>query len=351
MSTENEKNNIIIAISQGDINGIGFEVILKTFQDPRIIELFTPVIYGSPKVAAYYKKVLKLNTNINIIKDINSISYNKLNIINCNDENVRVEIGKSTKYAGVAAYESLKTAVNDMKNNKMKIIVTAPINKHNIQIDDFHFPGHTEFFANEFNIKTVLMLMIHQNLRVAVVTGHLPINDVSKTITKELILTKLQLLNDSLKQDFAIRKPVIAVLGLNPHSGDKGVIGNEEIETIIPAIEEANQKGIVALGPYPSDSFFHSSNFEKFDAVLAMYHDQGLIPFKLIADGNGVNYTAGLPVVRTSPAHGTAYDIVGKNTASYESFKEAVYVALDIYKNRKMLTNINPLEKQQFSEN
>jgi len=347
MNSENEKN-LIVAITQGDINGIGFEVILKTFSDPRMTELFTPVIYGSPKVAAYYKKVLKSNTNINIIKDINSVAYNKLNIINCNDENVRVEIGKSTKYAGVASYEALKSAVIDLKNQKTKIIVTAPINKNNIQLDNFHFPGHTEYFASEFNSPNVIMLMVYDKLKVGVVTGHIPLGEVSKVITKELIVEKLHILNETLKNDFAIRKPLIAVLGLNPHSGDNGVLGNEENDIVIPAIEEAGKKGIVALGPYAADGFFNQSNLERFDAVLAMYHDQGLIPFKIISEGNGVNYTAGLPIIRTSPAHGTAYDIVGKNIANHESFKEAIYLALDIYRNRLMVDNIVPLEKQQL---
>jgi 4-hydroxythreonine-4-phosphate dehydrogenase len=351
MTNNFENNSPLIIITQGDTNGIGWEVILKTFSDPRILELITPVIYGSTKVASYYKKVLKINTNLNIIRDINSVQSKKINIINCNDENIRVEIGKSTEIGGKAALEALNAAMIDIKNKKSKIIITAPINKDNIQLDNFIFPGHTEFFANEFNAKEVLMLMVYEKLKIGVVTGHIPVSKVSQEITKDKIVGKLQLLNKSLKHDFAIRRPLIAVLGLNPHSGDNGLIGNEEKDVIIPAIEQANSNGIVALGPYSADGFFNSQNLLKFDAILAMYHDQGLIPFKILSNGYGVNFTAGLPIIRTSPAHGTAYDIVGKDIASFESFKAAIYLALDINRNRKFVEDVIPLEKQSVPEN
>ncbi len=350
MIIDNENNSPLIIITQGDTNGIGWEVILKTFSDSRIFELVTPVIYGSTKVAAYYKKVLKLNIILNIIKDINSVQQRKLNIINCNDENIRVEIGKSTENGGKAALESLNAAMVDIKNKKCKIIITAPIDKDNIKLDNFKFPGHTEYFANEFNAKEVLMLMVYEKLKVGVVTGHIPLSNVSTDLTKEKIVEKLHLLNKSLKQDFAISKPLIAVLGLNPHSGDNGLIGNEEKEVIIPALKKANSEGIVALGPYSADGFFSSENLQKFDAILAMYHDQGMIPFKILSNGNGVNFTAGLPIIRTSPAHGTAYDIVGKDIASFDSFKSAIYLALDINRNRKFIENVTPLEKQKVPE-
>lgn len=350
MSNEIENNSLII-ITQGDTNGIGWEIILKTFSDPRIFDFVTPVVYGSAKVAAYYKKVLKLNLNITLIKDISYVQSKKFNLINCNDENLRVEIGKSNESGGKASYEALKAAVTDLKSNKSKIIITAPINKQNIQTDTFHFPGHTEYFANEFSSKNVIMLMVYEKLKIGVVTGHIPLAKVSTEITKEKIVEKLNILNNSIKKDFAIQKPLIAVLGLNPHAGDNGLLGSEEKDIIIPAIEQANNQGIVALGPYPADGFFNSENYSKFDAVLAMYHDQGLIPFKILSNGFGVNYTAGLPVIRTSPAHGTAYDIAGKDVASFDSFKAAIYLALDIEKNRKLVEKIAPLEKQILPEN
>lgn len=346
MNNEQSITSPVLLITQGDTNGIGWEIILKTFNDNRIFEFITPVIYGSAKVAAYYKKMLKISTNLNIAKDIDSIVYKKLNIINCNDDNIRVEIGKSTSIGGKSALEALNAAVDELKKDKSNMIVTAPINKDNIQLDNFTFPGHTEYFANQFSKEEVLMLMVYEKLKIGVVTGHVPISKVSENLTEEKILKKLKILNDSLKNDFAIRKPLIAVLGLNPHAGDNGLIGNEEKDIIIPALEKANKEGIVALGPYPADGFFHSENFQKFDAILAMYHDQGMLPFKILSDGRGVNYTAGIDIIRTSPAHGTAYDIVGKNSASPESFKAAVYLALDINKNRNILKDIEPLEKK-----
>jgi 4-hydroxythreonine-4-phosphate dehydrogenase len=330
---KNEK--IIIAITHGDINGIGYEVITKTLQDVRIVEMCTPVVYGSAKIAAYHRKTIDIaNFSFLGIHDISEVNYKKANIINVVDENTRVEFGKSTEIAGEAALISLTAAVKDVKNKLVDALITAPINKYNIQSKDFDFPGHTEYLEKEFGGKA-LMLMISENLRIGVVTGHIPISKVSETITIELIMEKLRILNQSLIQDFGIRKPRIAVLGLNPHAGDNGVIGNEEIQTIIPAIDDARKQGIMAIGPYPADGFFATDDFKKFDAILAMYHDQGLTPFKAWCFDNGVNYTAGLSIVRTSPAHGTAYQIAGKGVASENSFRQALYLACDIVKNRQ----------------
>jgi 4-hydroxythreonine-4-phosphate dehydrogenase len=341
----NEK--IRVGITQGDINGIGYEVIIKTLMDPRMDEMCTSIVYGSPKVAAYHRKALNIeNFSFNQIKDASEANPKRPNIVNCMDENVRVELGKSTEYGGQGALLALRAAITDLKAGKIDVLVTAPINKANIQSQSFNFPGHTEFLANEFGEKNVLMLMVSDAMRVGVVTGHIPISEVSKSITTEAILTKLRLLNDTLIKDFAIRRPRIAVLGLNPHAGDSGVIGTEETTTIMPALKQANDEGIVAMGPYPADGFFGSDRFTRFDAILAMYHDQGLSPFKVINFDTGVNYTAGLPIVRTSPDHGTAYDLAGQNLANPNSFRQAVYLAIDIYRNRQLHKELtaNPLQ-------
>ncbi len=335
--------NIIIGITQGDINGIGYEVILKSFTDTRILDSFTPVIYGSTKITAFYKKQLELNDiNLNNIKSIEHVVHKRINIINCVDDELKVELGKSTKEAGKAAYQSLKVAVDDLKNNKINALVTAPINKDNIQSEEFQFAGHTEFLGENFEGKEkTLMMLVSGKLRIAVATGHIPLKDVAQKLTTEKIVEKLEIMNTSLKKDFRIIKPRIAVLGLNPHSGDNGLIGKEEQEIIIPAIKKAEEKGILCFGTYPSDGFFGSRQYLDFDGILAMYHDQGLIPFKTLAMDNGVNYTAGLSIVRTSPDHGTAYDIAGKNIASKTSFLEALYLACDIFRNRKIEEEIN----------
>jgi len=340
------EEKIRVGITQGDINGIGYEVIIKTFSDPRVGELCIPIIYGSPKVAAYHRKALNVeNFSFNQIKDASEANPKRANIVNCMDENVRVELGKSTEYGGMGSLQALKAAIVDIKAQKIDVLLTAPINKHNIQGQNFHFPGHTEFLANSFDCNEVLMLMVSEIMKVGVVTGHVPISQVPSLVTKESILSKLRILNRSLIQDFAIRRPRIAVLGLNPHAGDLGVIGVEEQQIIIPAINEANNEGIVALGPYPADGFFGSENFVKFDAILAMYHDQGLAPFKTVNFDTGVNYTAGLPIIRTSPAHGTAYEIAGKGEASPNSFRQALYLAVDLFKNRQIYKEltVNPL--------
>lgn len=340
-------NKVVIGITQGDINGIGYEVIIKTLQDIRINDFCVPVVYGSPKVAAYYRKAINIEgLNFNQVKDIGDINSKKTNIINCMDDNVRVELGKITEAGGEGSIQALEAAIADIKAGKVDVLVTSPINKQNVQTEKFNFPGHTEYLANTFDAKDVLMLLVSDLMRVGVVTGHIPLADVSQSINTELILKKLRLLNDSLLKDFGIRKPRIAVFGLNPHAGDAGVLGSEENEIIIPAISKANAEGIIALGPYPADGFFGSENFSKFDAILAMYHDQGLAPFKALAFDSGVNYTAGLPVVRTSPAHGTAFEIAGQNKASENSFRNALFLAVEIFKNRKNYSEIskNPLK-------
>ncbi|MDD3320067.1 MAG: 4-hydroxythreonine-4-phosphate dehydrogenase PdxA [Paludibacter sp.] len=349
-----EAEKIIIGISHGDINGIGYEVILKTLAEPRMLETFTPVIYGSPKVAAYHRKQLDIQgINLNIVNSISEINSKRINIINCVDDEIKVELGNSTPEAGKAAFAALERATEDLKDGLIHALVTAPINKKNIQSDDFHFPGHTEYLEKKFGNGTpALMLMVNDVMRVAVVTGHIPVDKVSKELTEQLILEKMTILNESLKTDFRIVRPRIAVLGLNPHAGDEGVIGDEEKKVIIPAMQQAEKQGIICAGPYPADGFFGSGNFSKFDGVLAMYHDQGLIPFKAISMDSGVNYTAGLPIIRTSPAHGTAYDLAGKNLASEDSFRQALYMAYDIYQNRIFSYEIsrNPLKTEQRVE-
>ncbi|MCK9254929.1 MAG: 4-hydroxythreonine-4-phosphate dehydrogenase PdxA [Bacteroidales bacterium] len=323
-----------IGITHGDINGISYEVIIKTLSDTRLISNIIPIIYGSPKVLAYYRKALNNNSQTITINSVEDAKARNINVINCNSDDVRVEMGLSTEMAGLASYQALEKAVQDLKSNKIDIIVTAPINKKNIQAAGFNFPGHTEFFAKEFNSKNHLMILMNDAIKIGVVTGHIPLSEVPSAISQELILEKLNTLNQSLKNDFLIKKPRIAVLSLNPHCGDDGLIGKEEKTIIIPAIEQAKNQDILAFGPYPADGFFGAALYKKFDAVLAMYHDQGLAPFKVIAFEDGVNYTAGLPIVRTSPAHGTAYEITGKNIASEQSFRSALYKAVDIYKNR-----------------
>ncbi len=343
---------IKIGITQGDINGISYEIIINTLSKTHLLNNFTPVIYGSPKVFAYYKKALNKNIQTNTINSADEIKSKNINIINCNSEDIRVEIGKSTEVAGLASFQALQKASEDLKNNKIDVLVTAPINKKNIQDAGFNFPGHTEYLAKEFGNDEHLMILLNEQIKIGVVTGHIPIKDVSSTITKDLILKKLNVLNDCLKNDFIIRKPKIAILSLNPHCGDNGVIGDEEIEIITPAINEAKESGILAFGPYPADGFFGAFEFKKFDAVLAMYHDQGLAPFKVIAFEDGVNFTAGLPIVRTSPSHGTAYDIAGENTANTQSFRNALYLAIDIYKNRNAQYQLekNALDLNEFND-
>jgi 4-hydroxythreonine-4-phosphate dehydrogenase len=331
-----EDQKIVVGITQGDINGIGYEVIIKALLDPRILEICTPVVYGSPKVLAYHRKALNIpNFSLNTIASAKEANLRRANLINCLDDNVRVELGKSSGYAGEAAFIALEMAVRDLMEHQIDLLVTAPINKHNIQSKDFSFAGHTEYLQEKLGVPEVLMLMISDYLKVGVVTGHIPISQVSAELKSDLILRKLRLLDHSLRNDFDIRSPRIAVLGLNPHSGDQGLIGTEEEEIINPALEKARQDNIMALGPYAADGYFGSGLYQKFDAVLAMYHDQGLAPFKALSFDTGVNFTVGLPVVRTSPAHGTAYEIAGLDQASPDSMRQAIYMAVDIYKTRK----------------
>jgi 4-hydroxythreonine-4-phosphate dehydrogenase len=348
------KERIKVGISHGDINGIGYEVILKTLLDPRVLEMCTPIIYGSPKVAAYHRKALNLESLVfNHVRTAEEAVFKKANIINCIDENIRVELGKSTQMAGESSFNAVEMAVNDLQSGEIDVLITAPINKDNIQSEKFTFPGHTEYLSQRYGVKDYLMLMVSEQMRIGVVTGHIPLGQVTTVLTKELILSKLRIVSKSLKQDFSITGPRIAVLALNPHAGDNGLLGKEEQEIIIPAIMEAKEEGVVALGPYSADGFFGSGDYLKFDAILAMYHDQGLIPFKYGSFERGVNFTAGLPVVRTSPAHGTAYDIAGEDKASPDSFREALYLAIDIFRNREIYADItkDPLKKFEINPN
>ncbi len=326
---------IIVGISQGDINGIGLEVIIKSLLDPTIFELCTPVLYGSNKTASFHRKALGIEDfSFNQIKDISEVNHKRANIINVYEEEVAIELGKQTVDGGKYALKSLEAAAFALAQGQVDVLVTAPINKENIQSPEFDFPGHTEYLESKFGDGNSLMLLVSEKLRVAVATGHIPVTQVGQALTSEKIYNKIKVLNNSLINDFGIIKPKIAVLGLNPHAGDNGVIGDEEKNIIIPAINKASEEGLIVYGPYPADGFFGNKTYEKFDAVLAMYHDQGLIPFKTIAFNSGVNFTAGLPIVRTSTDHGTAYDIAGKNKASEASFREAIYTAIDIYKTR-----------------
>lgn len=348
-----EDNKIRIGITQGDINGVGYEVILKTFEDPMMLELCTPIIYGSPKVAAYHRKSLDLSTNFSIVNSASEAMPDKLSVVNCTDDEVKVEFSKADPEAGKAALSALEKAIEEYREGLIDAIVTAPINKHTIQSEEFSFPGHTEYIEERLGDgEKALMILMKGDFRVALVTGHIPIAQVASTITKELIEEKLEIFNRSLKLDFGIGAPRIAVLALNPHAGDGGLLGMEEQEIIIPAIQEMAAKGVLCFGPYPADGFMGSGNLSHFDGVLAMYHDQGLAPFKALAMDEGVNYTAGLPVVRTSPAHGTAYDIAGKGVASEDSFRQAVYVAIDVFRNRLNEKNMraNPLRKQYYEK-
>lgn len=348
-----EDNKIRVGITQGDINGVGYEVILKTFSDPVMLELCTPVIYGSPKVAAYHRKALDLPTNFSIVNSAADAANNRLSVVNCTDDEVKVEFSKADLEAGKAALGALEMAIEEYKAGLIDVIVTAPINKHTIQSETFSFPGHTEYIEERLgNGAKSLMILMKDDFRVALVTGHIPVSQIASTITKELIQEKLAIFNQSLKRDFAIGAPRIAVLSLNPHAGDEGLLGKEEEEIIIPAIQEMAARGILCYGPYPADGFMGSGNFTHFDGVLAMYHDQGLAPFKALAMDEGVNYTAGLPVIRTSPAHGTAYDIAGKGLAGEDSFRQAIYVAIDVYRNRLFddAAHANPLRKQYYEK-
>ncbi len=327
----------IVGITQGDGNGIGYEVIIKALSDPRILESFTPVIYGSSKIFGFYKKSLheieQLDTNV--IASAKDAHPKRINIVNCLPENVYVEPGQSTPESAKSAMKALECAVEDIKQGLIDVLVTAPINKRAMTAEGFGYTGHTEYLENAFGVKDVAMFMVSDSLKVGVVTGHIPVKDISASITQEKIISKLRLMSDSLKRDFAVNSPRIAVLSLNPHSGDGGLLGNEEVTVISPAVKAAREQGIEAYGPFSPDGFFGLGHYANYDATLAMYHDQGLAPFKSIAFEEGVNYTAGLPIVRTSPDHGTSYDIAGRDLADPRSMRSAIFTAIDILGNRK----------------
>lgn len=338
-----------IGISIGDINGIGLEVILKTLASPGILNFCIPVIYGSSKVVSYHKNITGIDFQYQQIRSANQLVTDRVNVVNCWQDNVNITIGKPSEAGGLYAIKSLEGAVAELKAGMIDALVTAPINKYAMQMAGFPFPGHTEYLTQELSNGDSLMLMVNDKLRIALATNHLPIDNVAGAIDKGLLVRKILMLNDSLRKDFGVERPVIAVLGLNPHASDSGVIGDEEEKYIRPAIEDLKVKGILVNGPFPADGFFGSGQHVKYDGILAMYHDQGLIPFKLLSFGSGVNYTAGLSGVRTSPDHGTAYDIAGKNEADPSSFRQALYQAVDISRNRKDHAEMheNPMIKKR----
>ena len=344
--TPEKDHRIRVGISHGDINGISYEIIIKTLQDPRLLETYTIVVYGSSKVASYHRKTLNINDfNFNLVKKAELAHPHRPNIVNIHEDEVKIDLGKSTTIAGEQSLLSLEMAIDDLQKKQIDVLVTAPINKKNIQSPTFQFPGHTEYLARKFNTSDYLMLMVNDTIRIGVITGHIPLNKVTETITEELVRKKINILNRSLVRDFGIIKPRIAILALNPHAGDEGLIGNEDSTIIQPAIEKEYSHNILVFGPFSADGFFGSGNFRHFDGILAMYHDQGMVPFKLMSFDAGVNFTAGLPVVRTSPAHGTAYDLAGKNEASPEAFRNALYLAGDIFLHRQEFDELhaNPL--------
>ena len=327
---------LVVGITQGDSNGIGYEVIIKSLADPRILDSFTPVVYGSSKLLGFYRKTLHNieQLDVNVIPSAADARQRKINLVNCLPDNVYAEPGQSTPEAAKSAISALKAAVKDLKAGQIDVLVTAPINKRAMNAQGFSNTGHTEYLQQEFGTEDVTMIMVSEQLKVGVVTGHIPLRDVPGSITKEKILGKLRIMKASLERDFGIPDPKIAVLGLNPHCGDGGLLGDEEQSIILPAVQEATREGIQAFGPYSPDGFFSLGNYGRFDATLAMYHDQGLAPFKAIAFSDGVNYTAGLPVVRTSPDHGTAYEMAGRDEADPHSMMSAIYTAIDIFRHR-----------------
>lgn len=344
----NNSEKIKLGISIGDFNGIGIEIILKTFLDKRMLDFCTPIIFGSTKLVSAYKKSMNINTPFNGVKYVDKALPGKLNIVNLWNEDIEVKLGTQSKVAGKHAFLSLEAATDSLKKGEIDVLVTAPINKDNIQSEDFVFPGHTEYLESKLEGESLMILMAGK-LRIGLITGHIPVSEISKTITPELIKQKVSIMYKTLVQDFAISKPKIAILGLNPHCGDHGVIGKEDDEIIRPTIAEIQKEGKLVYGPYAADSFFGSENYKNFDAILAMYHDQGLAPFKTLSFGEGVNYTAGLEKIRTSPDHGTAYELAGKEMANINSFKEAVFSAIQISKTREEYNTLtkNTLKKQR----
>lgn len=345
------RKKLRIGITIGDVNGIGPELIVTGLTEVMIKEMFTPVVYGSSKVLNAYRKQLGVDKfSYNVIQTPNQAAPRKLSLVDCVPGFDRVDIGKASVESGLAAYQALAAAVADLKAGELDALVTLPIDKHTIQGKDFNFPGHTEYLAQAFGAKDSLMFMVSDRLRVGTVTGHVSIKDVAKSITVEKVLSKIRLMNHSLRDDFNFEKPRIAVLGLNPHAGDNGTIGTEDREVIARAVKLATDENIFAFGPYSADGFFSMRQFTRFDGILAMYHDQGLIPFKLLAGLEGVNYTAGLPVIRTSPDHGVAYDLAGRGLASPDSFYQAIYVAIDLYRNRFENQEIRQNKLGEFKE-
>ncbi|MFK7932584.1 MAG: 4-hydroxythreonine-4-phosphate dehydrogenase PdxA [Saprospiraceae bacterium] len=323
-----------IGISMGDMNGVGLEVILKTLHNRKMLDMCVPVIYGSSKVVSYHKNIVGIDFQFQSTTSCEKLNHSRVNVVNCWDENVNITLGQASDESGKYAFKALETATIDLRSGAIDALVTAPINKEAMKMASFPFPGHTEYLTKELGSQESLMLMVNGGLRIGLVTNHLPIGQVAKSITRDSIMRKLRIMEDTLRIDFGIEKPTIAILGLNPHAGDGGVLGEEEDKYIRPVIIQRKKAGSLVMGPYPADGFFGSSQYRKFDGILAMYHDQGLIPFKALSFGEGVNYTAGLSAIRTSPDHGTAYDIAGRNLADPSSFRSAIYAAIDIARNR-----------------
>jgi len=341
-----QKESVIVGISVGDLNGIGPEIIIKAYEDPRSLELNTPVIFASGKTMQFFKNHFKSKINFFNIDSVEKVVLGKVNVVNVWNEPVKIDFGKEDKKIGEYAIKSLEAATKALKEGTIDVLVTAPINKHNIQSDTFKFPGHTDYLAKALNGKS-LMFMVSDALRVGLLTDHVPLKDASNAITEDLIKEKIATVIKSLKQDFGIRKPKVAVLAINPHAGDNGVIGSEDDTILKPTLEKIKADGNLVYGPYSADSFFGSNTYKNFDAIIASYHDQGLIPFKTIAFGQGVNYTAGLDKIRTSPDHGTAYEIAGKGIADEGSMKQAIYTAIQIFRQREDFNHYgkNPLKK------
>jgi len=342
-----KEKKIKIGISIGDLNGIGGELIVRTFSDNRLLEFCTPIVFASTKIVSFLKKYFQSSISFHGIHHTSHAVDGKINVVNVWNKDVTIDFGKETTESGQYALQSLKAAVASLKTDEVDVLVTAPINKHNIQSEDFKFPGHTDFLNQELEGDS-LMFMVSNSLRVGLLTDHVPVGDVPQHLNEALILKKINIIHHSLKEDFAVRAPKIAVLGVNPHTGDSGVIGSEDDTILRPTLEKIKKTGKLVYGPYAADSFFGSTNYQNFDAIVATYHDQGLIPFKTLTFGNGVNYTAGLNKVRTSPDHGTAFDIAGKGIANIDSFKEAIFAGIEIYRNRTMSAELkqNPLRKQ-----